>query len=488
MREKSAAISKATEALLQLGIPDALPKLHEAEVFIKRFIIGGSHSVVTYPPINALQKVATNDTIGNISYCGQTSLYIHIAFCETICTFCNYSVMNYRGKDHGPTSRTEQVERYLQALKVEMQEWGQRLRSSGAVINSVYIGGGTPLILECDQLLEIIQDIHTEFNIRDDVEICMEASPLTITAPGGLEKLKILKDHGVARLSFGIQSFDDEVLKRAARGYKKETAILACELVGRVFDNWNLDLIQSLYRGNSDEVWQNLDILRGVRPPQLTWYHGRFAKRPQGDWYRDPEKQVAFEGEQDTLVGRMMLWQELGDIGYHQVDGNRFVLNDRHVKTFNKVLPSVNSNLLGLGASSYSYVDMRSHSRDSTTPEGILFRNTPDINTYINLKESGNSVVMSALTLDSNEYLARSYVIGMRKGRPAAQAYKHADPTIASYYEKLEMKYLELGLLEQCRLGDEPGIRLTTLGRLFEDEVLSMFYSPKVQDLLHQSG
>ncbi|MES2749433.1 MAG: radical SAM protein [Patescibacteria group bacterium] len=488
MRDKTAAISKATDALLQLGIPDVLPKLREAEVFVKRFILGGSHSVVTYPPLNALQKVKTGDAINDFSYHGESSLYVHIAFCETLCTFCHYAVKTYRGKNHSSTSRTEQVERYLQSLKVEIQEWGSQLRSSETVINSIYIGGGTPLILESNQLVAIINTIRREFHIKEDVEICMEASPLTITAPGGYEKLQILKKHGVTRISFGIQSFDDEVLKRAARGYKQDTAILACELVGQVFDNWNLDLIQSLYKGTLDEVWQNLNILRIVRPPQLTWYHGRFAKRPQGEWYKNPDKKGDFEGEYDTLVGRMLLWQELTDMGYRQVDGNRFVLDDRHAMTFNKILTSTDSNLLGVGASSYSHVSVKSNSKDSNVYEGVLFRNTPDINAYIEHMENGGKTIDSALKLDQNEYLARSYVIGMRKGKLAFQSFEGAAHESVSHYQKLEMKFLELGLLNRYQLGIESGIRLSTLGLLFEDEVLSMFYSPKITKYLDQSG
>ena len=67
---------------------------------------------------------------------------------------------------------------------------------------------------------------------------------ITITAPGGSEKLRFLRERGVTRLSFGVQSFDDTVLKYAARGYKRDIPLRACAIAADVFENWNLDLIQ----------------------------------------------------------------------------------------------------------------------------------------------------------------------------------------------------------------------------------------------------
>src|SRR5207248_276804 len=93
LNNKSKAFKSAAEALLQLGIPERLPALREADVFVRRLILGGSHSVVTYPPLNALQslqKVGGFQSI--ICYGSHANLYVHIAFCETQCTFCHYAV------------------------------------------------------------------------------------------------------------------------------------------------------------------------------------------------------------------------------------------------------------------------------------------------------------------------------------------------------------------------------------------------------------
>lgn len=481
MRSKDAAFTHARTVLSQLGIPKKLPTLHNAGVSIKHSIIGGSHSAATYVPLTALKPLGLKEKLPQVYFGDTTSLYVHIPFCETQCTFCHYTVRPYRGKAHSSQDRVSGVERYLEALTCEIETRGRDLGGDTAV-SSIYIGGGTPLVLEQKQLLALLRTLRANFNVLPDAEICVEGSPLTIVAGDGLEKMQALKEAGVTRFSFGVQSFDDEVLKYSARGYKKDTALVACERVSLVFQNWNLDLIQSLYKGRPDEIWENLQVLDGVRPPHLTWYHGRFADRPQGDWYNNRMKKPNFENEEETLLGRMMIWEALTEMGYGQTDGNRFTRLPQYSDTFKKVRISVSSNLLGLGASAYSHLDMRRFPRDVFGTEGLFFRNNTNVGSYVDAVETRESnIVESSLVLGSVEYLAASYVVGLRGVR-----FETADdinaremcPELSSHYSELEARFLELNLIEECEEGGRSGLRLSLLGRLFEDEVLSLFYLP----------
>lgn len=486
MRNKSEAFANAEKVLLQLGVPDVLPKLREHNIYMRRLILGGSHSVVTYPPLNALDELGPRDSVESLYYADATNLYVHIAFCETNCTFCHYAVEHYRGKDNATERQIDIVSRYLKALKSEMRHWGKVLDfNGGTTVPSVYIGGGTPLVLETTQLLDLIATIRNAFDLAPDVEICVEGSPLTITAPGGSEKLEALKEAGVTRLSFGIQSFDDVVLKYAARGYKNEVARKACEIVGGVFNNWNIDLIQSLREGRPDEVWQNIEAIRQIRPPHITWYHGRFADRPQGHWYRDVTKAQSFEDEYETLLGRMLIWEELADIGYTQTDGNRFVLGEQYVDPFKKSRTSVSSNLLGLGVSSYSHIDLRVHPRCFHTPDGVFFRNTKKVADYLEMVEEQGSAVTTGFGFDPTEHLAASYVIGLRTGRIPQERLEYESlphTEDVEQYNKLVETLIKAGVLKNTN----EALSLTRLGQLFEDEILSLFYSPYVQEVLQK--
>src|SRR5262249_21148944 len=153
----------------------------------------------------------------------------------------------YTGGGRYSQTNDSEVTRYLDALKQELKFWGEKLAESATVVSSIYIGGGTPLVLEQEALQGLINMIKEEYDVVPGAEVCLEGSPLTITAPGGEDKLRLLKEQGVTRLSFGVQSFDDAVLKYAARAYKRDLPIRASLIVSQIFENWNLDLIQGLY-------------------------------------------------------------------------------------------------------------------------------------------------------------------------------------------------------------------------------------------------
>lgn len=468
-----------THELGKLWFPDILGKLHANNVSIKRLILGGSHSVVTYPPLWALLPWAPS--VDAINYGSSTNLYIHIAFCETECSFCHYAVKFYRGKERSSEGHIKKVFDYLDALKKEIIMRSEKLAQSGTTISSIYIWGGTPLILEKEELGEIIDLLYEKFTIQPNIDFCIEGSPLSITAKDGLEKLEYLKEKWINRLSFWIQSFHDEVLKYSARGYKKETALKACDIVGKVFSNWNIDLIQWLYKGSPDEVWDNLEYISQLQPPHITWYHGRFVERPQKEWLLG-KWQNDFESEEETLYGRMMIWEYLNSLGYTQVDGNRFVRHTDYIDPFKKSRTSVSNDLLGIGLSSYSHIN-----NFDAASNGLFFRNIAKIEDYIVRINESWSAIGTHRIIDAEEKLAASYVVGLRTYRqstPELTALEMNLPKLAHHYHTIVVKLTELWLIENKDKARE----LSTLWKLFEDEILSAFYSPSVFKYLEETG
>jgi len=485
MRSQQAAFDEAYTSLCRLGIPAVLPALHATGININRSVLGGSHSVAIYPPIDSLTPLDPLSMVEMAEWGRETSLYVHIAFCETHCTFCHYAVDHLPGKTKGLASDDGRVARYLAALHRELTFWGARLAGSGTAVSSVYIGGGTPLILENGALGDLIRAIRTEYDVLSGAEVCIEGSPLTITAPGGEDKLRFLKALGVTRLSFGVQSFDDTVLKYAARGYKRDLAIQACAIAGQVFENWNLDLIQGLYKGSPSETWHNLISISEIRPAHLTWYHGRFADRPQGHWYKMESKHTGFEDEFATLLGRMLIWQEMATLGYHQTDGNRFVRMHRYVDPFKKIRTSASNHLLGVGAASYSHVGTKALGRHC---RGYAFRNETNIRAYVDAVLTGSMPITAGRVIDQEELLAASYATELRTGRIEGEemrSIRMESPELSRHYDSLVDELSAVGALEAYLDNDgEAGLRLSKLGKLFEDETLALFFSPAVKSTL----
>jgi oxygen-independent coproporphyrinogen III oxidase len=485
MKSKTAAFDEAYASLHRLGVPDILPTLHAAGISISHTVLGGSHSVAIYPPIDSLTPLDPLNVFNTIDCGSEVSLYVHIAFCETRCTFCHYAVAHYAGKGKSSQTHDGEVMRYLDALKRELRLWGAKLARSSTVVSSIYIGGGTPLILEQESLHDIISTIQDEFNVLPGAEVCIEGSPLTITAPGGEDKLRFLKEQGVTRLSFGVQSFDDTVLKYAARGYKRDVPIRASLIANEVFENWNLDLIQGLYKGSPPEVWENLKVIAEIRPAHLTWYHGRFADRPQGDWYRKDSKHASFEDEPMTLLGRLLIWQEMAALGYHQTDGNRFVRDDKYIDLFKRIRTSASSNLLGVGAASYSHLNTRAIDENY---RGYMFRNESNIPSYLDCVLTGNIPIATGRIIDEEELLATSYATGLRNGRienEDIRSIRRKKTDLSLYYDRLVNQLQDLGILEPYMDDNgKMGLRISELGKLFEDETLVLFFSPAVRRTL----
>ena len=155
------------------------------------------------------------------------SIYIHIPFCTTICTYCDFCKMYYNKKYVGE---------YLDSLKNEIEE-----RYKGEKVKTIFIGGGTPTSLDENELIKLLEIIKI-FDVCDNIEFTIESNIESITE----DKLKIMKDYGVNRLSIGVQSLNDDVIKILGRVHTKEEVYSKVALVKKYFDNVSIDMIYAV--------------------------------------------------------------------------------------------------------------------------------------------------------------------------------------------------------------------------------------------------
>ena len=144
------------------------------------------------------------------------SCYIHIPFCKTICTYCDFCKMYYDKKI---------VDSYLDALDKEINE-----RYKYEVLDTIYIGGGTPSCLDYEQLHKLLE-IISKLKIGKNLEYTFEANVETLT----LDKIKLLKEYGVNRISLGIESIKDNNIKFLGRNHTKDIVINKIELLKKLY-------------------------------------------------------------------------------------------------------------------------------------------------------------------------------------------------------------------------------------------------------------
>lgn len=207
------------------------------------------------------------DILSRIHYENGYSLYVGIPFCPTTCLYCSFTSFNL-------AQWRDRVDEYLDALIREIEAAAPLMR--GKVLDTVYLGGGTPTTLEPSQTDRLICALEENFDMKGIQEFTCEAGrPDSITR----DKLKVLKEHGVTRMSVNPQTMSDETLRRIGRHHSVQQTIDAFNMArDEGFDNINMDIILGLPEEDERDVRHTMDVIGQLSPDDLT-VHSLAVKR-----------------------------------------------------------------------------------------------------------------------------------------------------------------------------------------------------------------
>ena len=183
-------------------------------------------------------------------------IYIHIPFCKQACHYCNF---------HFTTSvrhKNELVAALLKEIELQQEYFGQE------TVETIYFGGGTPSLLQIEDLILEIDKIRSIYTVAENAEITLETNPDDITE----EKLIRWKEVGINRLSIGIQSFFEEDLQWMNRAHNVQQAIDNLQLAKNYFDNITIDLIYGTPLLTNEKWKQNVDTAIAFSVPHLSCY------------------------------------------------------------------------------------------------------------------------------------------------------------------------------------------------------------------------
>ncbi len=190
-------------------------------------------------------------------------LYLHIPFCESLCNYCNF---------YSETHLNQYLKKFLQTLKREIKIFGNHL--SCTKLKTIYIGGGTPSLLNPDNLGEILDYIFDNFSFPEEKEITLEANPSSIN----FKKLRRFKKVGINRLSLGVQSFKDSQLQLLGRNHSANSGLKVIKDVKKVFDNFNLDLIFAIPEQTLSDWKFSLKSALNLSPAHISLYNLEIKK------------------------------------------------------------------------------------------------------------------------------------------------------------------------------------------------------------------
>ena len=461
LTDLSSLIQWSKNEIERLGCGDVL---RSGAIERVRSGLGGSHTVATYPPLDALEKIDPEYVVSGLVSTERLNLYLHLPFCEHSCPYCHYDT---HLKKIGYDNRWEHE--YLEALTKELIVWKERLH--GSTLKSIYIGGGTPTIIEEEKLLPLIErafDIPHE----PDFKACVETSPITTVEGEGYHRLAAMIKAGINRLSIGIQTFDPGLL-RQSRGDDLNVILKALDMISELDIEVNIDLIQDLPNQSDKSILKDIVQIDRFKPDQVTWYILRL--RPDSGWYQKYTRgSLDICNSLESARKALLIRKAMQSIGYTPRPGGRFMRIESLRDDFKRVRGGLDSTMLGMGVSAYSH------------GWGYIFRNIHSsgsfggVKNYIaNMKEK-DTAIHEGLRLTEVEVAAGKLVQGIRAGITITDT----NDSIRSYmYEVMNLldSLRKNGLVE---IENDRHVSLTELGELFEEEICSLFYSPTIKKIL----
>jgi oxygen-independent coproporphyrinogen-3 oxidase len=374
-------------------------------------------------------------------------LYIHIPFCAAICNYCNFN----RGLFDLPLKT-----RYVDALIDEITRAGRTGGAGGpGVEDTIYFGGGTPSLLEPADVGRIVDSCLSSFDVDTDREVTMEANPETVTE----ERLSAYRDAGVNRISFGVQSFRDEELRRLSRLHGAERARGAYHEARRAgFDNISLDLMMWLPGQRVADWLESVDAAIALSPEHLSLYLLEvYANAPLKDemararWSQAPDE--------DAEAMYLTAMERLDDAGYHQYEISNVARQERESRHNLKYW--IDGEWLGFGCGAHS------------TRDGVRWKNVSATEEYVDRVARADAVAADIRHLSPDERLGDALFTGLRLA-----AGVDLDAVGRRYGVDVWQRHgadLEPFLEEGCLRRDGARLWLTRRGMLLANEVMAVF-------------
>ncbi len=366
-------------------------------------------------------------------------LYVNIPFCKSKCFYCDFP--SFKGYDH-------MMDIYIKALIKEAYLYRD------IEFDTVFIGGGTPSYLPENLLKELLKVFYV-INISKDCEFTIEVNPGTLS----VEKMKLIKDMGVNRISFGLQSANDEILKQIGRIHTFNDFEKSYSLARKYeIKNINIDIIYGLPYGELKDLKDTVNYIMKLEPEHISAYSFILEENTKFmDMYN--KGNLKLKDEDLEFYEKESIYNMLMDNDYMRYEISNFAkknFSSKHnLKYWNL------EEYIGIGSASHSYY------------EGIRFNNVVSIEEYIRKMDEENSAIENSHMNTLNENIEEFVMLGLRKieGISLNRFKEKFKRSFFDIYHEEFKKWEDKGLL---RL-DEEHIKFTDRGLDLSNIVLKDF-------------
>ena len=368
-----------------------------------------------------------------------TSAYVHIPFCTQICYYCDFSKVFIKNQP---------VDSYLEHLLEEFRSYDiQKL-------STLYIGGGTPTALSAPQLEVLLNGLTKNLDLSALEELTIEANPGDLDA----DKIAVLKNSAVNRVSLGVQTFDDKMLKKIGRSHLEKDIyenIDRLKLAG--FNNISIDLIYALPGQTMEQVKDNVAKAIGLDIPHMSLYslilenHTVFMNRMRRGKLPLPKEELEAEMFEYIIA-------ELERAGFEHYEISNF--SKSGFESRHNLMYWDNAEYYGIGAGASGYVN------------GVRYKNHGPIRHYLSAVEEGNARITEE-HLSQKEQMEEEMFLGLRKksGVSMARFEEKFGRSFEGLYGEIVRDLVQQGLMQI----DGDRVRMTKRGLFLGDTVAERF-------------
>lgn len=381
-------------------------------------------------------------------------LYIHIPFCRQKCFYCDFP--SFAGRE-------KKIDTYLQALEQEFALLRQRLYQKDNVRDTeskfaprtIYIGGGTPTALNAHQMKKLLKIVQKYVAVAKAEEFTVEMNPGTVDR----EKLLLLQQAGINRLSVGVQSFDDHCLQKIGRIHTAQDAVNTIELAHNLgFGNISLDLIYGLPQQDREMLTQSVERALTLPVQHISIYG---LQLEEGTSFQRMADMGKLHLPTDELVEAMhdYIVEKLPEAGYQRYEISNYALPGYESKHNLSYWQDVD--YLGLGSGAHSYW------------QGIRYENPRGIDDYISVLEAGRLPASVEEQVDRQAHMEEYCFLGLRTaaGIDKNLFQQKFGVDLFTVYGRTIEKLVAQDLLQHT----PRGIALTTLGMKYGNQVFGEF-------------
>ncbi|MDW0108997.1 radical SAM family heme chaperone HemW [Sporosarcina aquimarina] len=314
-------------------------------------------------------------------------IYIHIPFCHQICHYCDFNKVFFENQP---------VDEYIESIDKELKTLKQK-GTDFTKVETVFFGGGTPTALNARQLDRLLEIVHSHIDVSSLTEFTTEANPDELTN----DKLSVLKNGQINRLSLGVQSFDEELLKKIGRSHSPMQAIEVVNNARKAgFDNISIDLIYAL-PGQTQSQWEaTLDQALALELPHYSGYS--LIVEPKTVFYNLMKKgRLPLPGEDAETSMFSELIDRMESSGRHQYEISNFAKVGK--ESIHNMIYWENDEYAGIGAGAHGYLN------------GVRYANIAPLKRYMEHVETLELPRIEENTVTLQERMEEEMFLGLRK-------------------------------------------------------------------------